>query len=462
VNHLAYSPVRGRAPRLVAGAASALLLGALALGGCTAGVRQSGVGTGGSGGTTGTGGSGASGGTTGTGGHTTGTGGGGGDIVIQTDAGPSDAAGCQTADVMFNPTNPTVFILVDLSGSEFDTATTGIFFNLRPAVEQVVMSLQDQVRFGIGSFVGDHATGSCKLDYSQVAPALDNYQAIKTAYDSWGPLQPYGSKADTPMYAAIEMVNATLKADTDTGPKYMMLVTDSETDFCDDGNALCPADAITYLAQSMYAQTPSIGTLVVGLPSGLTQISTAVLQNLANAGVGQPIAIPAGSGASTTTDFWYQCNGSMTTGAAWMSLYSQAGLTGMRALANYSAAAGTATAFTPSDTSTAALVTQISAAINTIPRSCVFQLPTFTIDTTKLNEAQVYLLDKSGNKNVVSLDSSKTNGWYMDNITTNSQGMMTSTTLELFGDACTQLRSQNTVDIKFNFPCDLVITIDKP
>ena len=50
----------------------------------------------------------------------------------------------------------------------------------------------------------------------------------------------------------------------------------------------------------------------------------------------------------------------------------------------------------------------------------------------------------------------------MTDITTNSQGMMTATTLELFGPACDQLKSPNTVDIKFNFPCDLVITIDKP
>lgn len=457
MNHLAYRR-RGAAPFLVAWSTATLLCGAL---GCTAGVKMSSAGSGGSGNTIGSGGSGGSRGSGGV--VTTGSGGGGGDIVVTVDAGPSDAAGCQTTDVKFSATNPTVFILVDLSGSEFDTATTGTFFNLRPAVEQVVMSLQDTVRFGIASFVGNGGTGACSLQYQAVAPALNNYTAIKTAYDGWGPLQPYGTaKANTPMYAAIPMVKAALQADTDDGPKYMMLVTDSETDFCDDGNALCPADAVTYQVQDLYNQTPSIGTLVIGLPSNLTQISTAVLKNLANAGAGQPIVIPAGVGAATTMDFWYQCNGSMTTGTSWQSLFTAAGRTGMTSLANYSAAVGTAAAFTPSDTSTSALVTQISAAINTIPRSCIFDLSKFQIDTTKLTEAQVYTVDKAGAPHTVPLDRSEANGWYMTNITTNSSGMMTATTLQLFGPACDQLRSQNTVDIKFNFPCDLVITIDKP
>ena len=117
--------------------------------------------------------------------------------------------------------------------------------------------------------------------------------------------------------------------------------------------------------------------------------------------------------------------------------------------------------YTPTASDQSMLVAQLSKALSGV-RSCIFDLSTFTINTAKLNEAQVYLLDGSGNKTVLKLDSGKTNGWYMDDITTNSQGTMTATTLELFGQACDQLKSPNTVDIKFDFPCDLVITIDKP
>jgi len=433
---------------LVAGC-SVALLGAF---GCKAGVSASLAGSGGSGDTTGQG---ASGGSKGTGGVivSSGDGGGGGDIVVTGAGGMiSPDGGCMADQLTHTPTLPTVFILVDLSGSEFDPSPTGgtTFANLRPAVEQVVMQLQGRVRFGIGSFVGDHSSGSCKLDYQQVAPALNNYPAIKAAYDGWGPLQPPGAKADTPMAATIPMVEATLQADTDQGPKYVMLVTDSETDFCDDGNALCPADAVTYLVQSMYAQTPSIGTLVIGLPSNLTAISRSVLQNLANAGVGQPVAIPAGSGAATMTDFWYQCNGAMTTGSAWQGLFTAAGRTGMTSLSTYSPAPGTAMAFTPADTSTASLLTQIQTAINTIPPSCVLDLASLAhpikVDRTKLSEGGVFL-----NGAPVPLDPNNMNGW----------DMISDTELELFGSACTTYQAA-TASLNLEFPCDIIIIVDKP
>ena len=445
MTHFAYSR-RALAPVLIAGC-GAMLLGAL---GCSAGVKMSVAGSGGSGNTVGLGGS--SGGSKGTGGVIVTSTGSGGDVGLTGSGGMiSPDGGCMADQLTHTPSVPTVLILVDLSGSEFDTATTGTFFNLRPAVEQVVMQLQGQVRFGIASFVGTHASGSCALQYQQVAPALNNYTAIKTAYDSWGPLQPFGSKADTPMYAAIPMINATLQADTDQGAKYMMLVTDSETDFCDDGNALCPADAITYLVQSMYAQTPSIGTLVVGIPdtSAPNQIEPQVLQNLANAGVGQGIAIPTGSGATTAMDFWYQCNGSMTTGMDWQNLFTAAGRTGMTSLATYTTA-GTATAFTPTDTSTSSLVTQISAAINTIPPSCTFDLSTLNnpikVDLTKLSEGGVFL-----NGVPVPLDPNNMEGW----------DMVSDTQLELFGSACTTYQAA-TASLNLEFPCDLIIIVDKP
>jgi hypothetical protein len=354
--------------------------------------------------------------------------------------------------LMHTPTLPTVMILVDRSASEFDSATTGVFFQLRPAVEQVVMQLQDKVRFGIATFVGDHSSGSCALSYQQVAPDINNYNNIKSAYDSWGPLQPYGSTADTPMSAAIPKVKATLQADTTTGPKYMMLVTDSETDFCDNGNALCPADAITYEVQDLYNQTPSIGTLVIGIPdkSAPNPIEPQVLKNLANAGVGQGVGIP--STASTAMDVWYQCNGSMTTGSSWQSLFTAAGRTGMTSLATYTTV-GNASAFTPTDTSTSSLVTQISAAINTIPPSCVFDLANLNnpikvdrSNTSALSQAGVYV-----NNAAVQYDPNNTDGW----------NMISDTELELFGQACRDYQMA-TASLNLEFPCDLIIIIDKP
>jgi hypothetical protein len=449
VNYLAYAgrPILGGVPRTVVAATSLLLLGAF---GCTAGVHPSSS-TGSGGAVTGQGGS--KGGSTGTGGFLSSTGGHGDVVLTGTGGMISPDGGCMMDKLDYTVTQPTVFILVDLSGSEFDSMTTGVFFNLRPAVEQVVMTLQDQVRFGIASFVGSHENAdggstTCHLQYAQVPPALNNYTPIFNAYQSWGPLLPFGQKADTPMFAAIQMVQATLQADTDTGPKYMMLVTDSETDFCDDGNAVCPADAITYLVQNLYNQTPSIGTLVVGIPdpSPSNQIEPQVLKNLANAGVGQGVGLP--TTLNTATDMWNQCHDSMTTGMDWQNLYTAAGRTGMTSLATYTSV-GSASAFEPTDTSTSNLVTQIQAAINTIPRSCVVDLSTLAkpikVDLTKLNEGGVFL-----NGTPVQLDPSNTEGWDMIN----------QNQLELFGTACTTFQNPSSpADLNFQFPCDLIIGV---
>jgi len=442
VNHFAYPlacPRRARA--LVSGFAIFTVIGGAA---CTAGVKATGTGSGGHAGTASTG----SGGTAGT---TSGTGQGGTGAVVLTGTGGAnpDAAACQQSDVKFAALNPTVFILVDRSGSEFDPGTT-TFVKLRPAVEQVVAQLEGQVRFGLGSFVGDHSSGVCALNYQSVPIALNNSAAIKTAYDGWGALQPPG-KADTPAVEAIPMVRAALQADTGTGQKYMMIVTDSETDFCDDGNAVCPADAVTYMIQDMFSATPSIGTLIIGLPTSVSPIATSVLQNFANAGVGQPVAVPPT--VATPLDIYYQCPGQGTAAGsdAWSSLFTAAGRTGMTSLATYSATGGNATVFTPSSVDTGKLVDQISMALAGV-RSCTFDLSAakIQVDVNKLGEAVVYLIDGTSSHDTIPLDTGNANGW----------DMTSPTELQLFGSWCDKLRAPATTDIRFNFPCDIII--DKP
>src|SRR5436190_12390816 len=131
----AYPAVTQRKSVLLAG----LVAGAALAFGCTAGVKPTATGTGGSGGSgLGVGGTTGGGGTTGAGGLGPGMGGSAGTIVINQDAGP-----CQQVNYSFDPKIPTVFILVDRSGSEFDNETTGIYFNLRMAVLQVLKQLKD-------------------------------------------------------------------------------------------------------------------------------------------------------------------------------------------------------------------------------------------------------------------------------------------------------------------------------
>jgi hypothetical protein len=362
------------------------------------------------------------------------------------DGGGSDAT-CQTASFTWAPQYPSVMILVDRSGSEFTDATHGVFFTLQTAVEAVVAKLQSQVRFGLASFVGDHSSGACKLNYQSVPIALNNSTAINTAYNGWGPLLPYGSKADTPAIEAIPMVQAALQADTGTGAKYMMLVTDGETDFCDDGNALCPADAVTAAIQNMYSGTPSIGTLVVSIadPSTSTALYTTILQDFANAGVGQNATIPTGIGASTGMDVYNQCNGQGTAAgtSSWSSLLTAAGKS-MTSLATYASPAGTATVFSPSSTSETALENAISTAINGV-KSCTFDLSnvggkSIKVDLTQLSKATIQIGTQT-------IPQDGTNGW----------SMSSATELVLNGTACDTWRMPNNDMIHFGFPCSTII-----
>jgi hypothetical protein len=422
--------------------AIALVVLCLATLGACAGTHVSTSGSGGTSGGSGGPGSGNSGG--GGGGGNTGNGGGGGGGVTGTggsagDVGTGAGGACQTATVIFQPKIPTVFVLVDRSGSEFDSATTGVYFTLRSAVLQVLQPLQGTVRFAFGAFAGGHQSPYTCNTFDTVPAALNNYDAIAAKYNTLGPLLPYGQKVDTPAVNAIPMVKSMLMADTTPGPKYMLFVTDSETDFCDDGNALCPADVVTWMIQDLYKA--GIGTLVIGLPTSINQISPVVIQNFANAGADQPVVIPTKSGAMTATDVYNQCNG--TGNGAWNTFLGNAGKTGMTSVATYGPTAGTALVYAPTSTSQTDLANQISQALADV-KSCTFDLsmqtPPIQVDVTQLNQASVQIMGST-----VPLDD--TNGWHM----------IDSKTLELVGNACNQWRDPNVTQIMFNFPCQIII-----
>jgi hypothetical protein len=313
-------------------------------------------------------------------------------------------------------------------------------------VLQQLKTSNTQMRLGLGLFVGNHGSSTCLpvFDSVPIDDIANNYAAITAKYNSLAALQPPGTKAETPMSDIIPMVKALLQADTGTGQKYMLVATDGQTDFCDDGNNVCPADAIAYRVQDMYAATPSIGTLVLGLPTdvgGSVAFNTTVLQNLANAGAGQNPTL-SGLGVSTGTDVYNQCNGA----AGWKAIMTAAALPASMSLATYGTPAGTAKVFTPSSTSTTDLANQIAAAISGI-KSCTFDLSdiggkSIKVDTTKLAQAQIKIMGTA-----VPLD--PTNGWNVD--------AANPTQLVLNGNACTTWRLPANTQIDFNFPCSSII-----
>lgn len=448
---------------------------------CTAGVKATGAGSGGSGAsTTGAGGSGARGGSNGSGG-TLGTGGSGtgGDVGLTGAGGNPDAASCQQKDVVFTPTNPTVYLLVDRSGSMFHclSGATGdavcsdpnntSWTNLRKAIEAVLPTLDSQVRFGFTTVWGTNPAGSGMCPSLQgmltdnVPPALNNAATIAAKYDGL-PFPPnstqVGVKFESPASESLANVTKALMADNTSGNKYIIFITDGQPDYCDDSNSLCAPDSVIWKLQAAYSA--GIKTIVMGIQTALFDLAPGVLQAWANAGAGEPTMAPVRTGQDATA-FYDQCNG--ITG--WAADLAASGQTPMRGdtLGMYSSTSGPTMPYQPSASDQAALTTALSTALSGV-RSCTFDLSTFQIDADKLSEAIVYLTDSKAGQENIPLDKTSTDGWYMTDITAktgaNGQVMHTATQLQLFGSWCDKLRSPTTMGIKFNFPCDIIIVVN--
>jgi hypothetical protein len=385
-----------------------------------------------------------------------GTVGGGDDGSATIDIGDGSIRGdssCQHFDVQFLPKTPLVYVLADRSGSMFqpisnaDGGTSNEWVPLRTATLAVIQGLESQVAFGFGAYTGinpNTTANQCPI-LDSVPVALTNYQSIANVYNSLG--QPM-FKAETPAQKTLEVVAQALSlaASQDAGGgqpggKYILFVTDGETDFCDDPNPVCPADAVVAELQKLYSQ--GIQTLILGIGSSLTSISTAVLQDFANAGAGIATLAPASSAQGaplSPSDLYNQCNG--VTG--WHDLFTSAGLGAGQALGTY-AAPGTAitnaTLYTPDATNVTDLTSKFAAALRGV-KSCSFDLQgKIKVDLPNAGKGRVTI-----NGTAVPFDPA--NGWSMGS----------PTQLDLAGASCQMWRAIGT-DISFDFPCEIIIPL---
>ncbi len=418
-----------------------------------------------SGGATSTGGSGT-GGTVGSGGvASTGGAGTGGAVgsggalasggTTSVDGGTSDRV-CQTAQLNWVPKIPTVFLMVDRSGSMFDCiSTTGAvepscptpadtpWAKLKDAVLMVVASLQAEVRFGFASFTGTNVTsgGTCPI-INRVAPALNNSGAIATLYNSL-PFQPntteQGKKFETPARQSLDMIGAQLMADPSPGDKFILFVTDGQPDYCDDANSLCAPDSVIGGLQALKAM--GITTIVMGLKSAVNDLAPGILEGFANAGAGEPTLAPLRAGLDAFA-FYDQCNGV----AGWHADLVTSAKVQARGVTvgTYATAAGPTKPYAPDAANQTMLVNQLSLALSGV-KSCIFDLgnvdgKAIKVDLAQLTNAHVLVMGTEVARN-------DTNGWRMNSVTQ----------LELVGSACTAWRMPNVTVIDFQFPCGTII-----
>jgi hypothetical protein len=368
---------------------------------------------------------------------------------------------CQEGMFTFEPKIPTVYLLVDRSGSMFacvgDTDTRAqpcpdhakSYWNrLQDSILQVVNQLQADVRFGFATVGGTTAT--CP-DIKQVVPALMNYAPISTLYGSL-PFRGDNDKWETPTRLTLDAIGAQLTAITAPGDKYILLVTDGEPDYCNDGNLLCPPDSVVGKLQALKAQPApnSIGTIVFGLQSAVGNISPNTLQAFANAGAGEPTKAPFQGTSTDLKSFWDQCNNEPHWKADIVAKLPMcadaANFNDCRGqtVGDYATTAGPTKPFTPDPSSQSAIVAQLKTALASV-KSCTFDLgdlngQSIKVDLSQLEQANVLVM---GSK----VPHSDSNGWKM-----NGQ-----TQLELVGSACTNWKKPDVNTIDFQFPCSTII-----
>ena len=172
---------------------------------------------------------------------------------------------CMQGKYEFVPKTPTVFLLVNQSGSMFGCRTNGgaksptanecasradtSWYPLRDGVLQVVQTLGAEVRFGFAAFTGEAGDAMCP-QLAPVTPALGNFAAISSRYNAL--VAP--RKGETPTRNALASVGALLAADQAPGEKFILFVTDGQPDYCDDGNELCPPDSVVGREQRPHAR----------------------------------------------------------------------------------------------------------------------------------------------------------------------------------------------------------------
>jgi hypothetical protein len=350
--------------------------------------------------------------------------------------------GCQQAQRTFVPQIPTVFILVDRSGSMFDENPAGSGQNawgsLRRGALQVIAELQSDIRFGFGAFSGQ---GTTCPDMPSTGLALDNEPAIAALYTSLE-RSPY---KDTPTLGALNAVAERLWRDPVAGAKYILFVTDGQPDYCDDGDPLCAPDSVVGRLQRMAAgldddgvQNEPIQTLVFGIDSPLSAISPEVLAAFANAGAGQPVA-PLAASPNSVYD---QCNNV----AGWAADFATTGKDAVRGATagDYSPVGGAATVYRPDPNDQAELVEQIRAALAGV-KSCAFDLGGDGVQVDVQRPDLGVLAHVTIDGADVPFDA--TNGWHM----------LSGTTVQLEGTACERWRVPGETSIAFDFPCDVIV-----
>ena len=350
-------------------------------------------------------------------------------------------ARCNELGAQFEKIVPSVVVLVDRSKSMFeangDKAVRAQLWDplaeaLTNPTDGVIPQLQSEVRFGFVAYNrdADQALAQCP-NLQSVPIGLGNGAAIGSAYAAAGVVPTNYYKWDTPTAESVQAVTAELTAFGEPGPKYILLVTDGNPDRCGEPDPQCGQDDAIAAVQAAYAA--GITTFVVGIGEVLSatndpnvtgcwgRCGPLHLQDLANAGVGQPVL------RNTDQQYLSNCfNNRRDTNGQQVYVASYV---------DEATLSGTAPFFAPNGR--AALRDAIASILSGV-RSCTFTLKQ-QVRAGKESTGNV-LLD--GN----ALLYGDPDGWVMGN----------GSDVQLLGRACSQLQ-RDVENVEIFFPCESYI-----
>lgn len=209
-----------------------------------------------------------------------------GTTMSTTNAMEGGTEGCAEISVSVEPMIPTIVLLVDQSSSMYEdfsgeTRWDALYETLMGGDGTVAM-LESQVRFGLTLYSSENGDEGpqCPM-LTEVAPALDNYDAIDAVYDPADPID------ETPTGESLALVAATLADFPEPGPKAIVLATDGEPDTCATPNPQEGQPESIQAAQDAFAAGISTYVISVG-----EEVGEDHLQDVANVGVGKEIDDP--------------------------------------------------------------------------------------------------------------------------------------------------------------------------
>lgn len=196
------------------------------------------------------------------------------------DAGSSSTGNvCADADVTFEPKIPTVYLLIDQSGSMVEdfngqTRWEAVYDALLAPGMGLVEQFQDDVRFGMGLYTAADANPVCP-NIVEVAPAIGNYDAMEAVFQMNNPIE------DTPTGDSIDAVLPTVINDPNDGQKVIVLATDGEPDTCAELDPQNGQEEAIAAAEAAFAMGIRIYYISVG-----NDVTDQHAQDMANAGAG--------------------------------------------------------------------------------------------------------------------------------------------------------------------------------